>query len=258
MSNLPFLVPSRDNLLGTLVRPCLLAAIAALAAFVPLSSAQAAPITYGLTSGAMVVRASLAGQSDSIFLGSSSIQVPLSSATAVIDLDVSTYGRFESLEIVAEDFSADLDPTAVGIQSVDLSSPTLSSLTGSDLNEFGQFSLPSMMSADASGVLASGALFGSQPLESDVGSSVGMVFVSADQIMIHLVGVTVASIDAAEFGITDPDAPNVEIKVDFSLIGGAVSTPVPEPAAAFVFAVGLAIVGHRLNRFPDAAEDSVD
>ena len=78
---------------------------------------------------------------------------------------------------------------------------------------------------------------------------------AADEIAKVLVG---RRIDAAEFGITDPDAPDVEIKVDFHLIGGTVSTPVPEPAAAFVFAVGLAIVGHRLNRFPDAAEDSVD
>jgi len=219
-------------------------------------AAWAVPVTYEFSSGSAVVRGTLEGQTQSIFLGSPTVDIPLVDITAVIDHDATTYGRVDSLNLVGGDFSVVLDSGSTGIDTLNVFSPTITSLSGSDLNAFGQFSLATMVSADVTGTYPGGAPFGPTPIQSaaNTGSASGLVFVSGDQIMIQVIGVTVASIDPDQFGIDDPLAPNMEIKMDFTFIGTA-ATPIPEPAAAVVFAVGLAVVGHRLNRFPEIEDD---
>ena len=227
----------------------------ALVALLP-AAAWAAPVTYEISSGSAVIRGSLAGETESIFVGSSTVEPPLTDITAVVDHEVGDYGRLESMNLVGGDFSVMLDTARTGIEDLNVFSPTITSLSGSDLNAFGQFSLQTVVTADVTGTFAGGAPFGPESIQSaaNTGSAAGLVFVSGDQIMIQVIGVTVATIDPAEFGIEDPYANDIEIKMDFTFVGTA-ATPIPEPAAAVVFAVGLAIVGHRLNRFPPIEDD---
>ena len=67
-----------------------------------------------------------------------------------------------------------------------------------------------------------------------------MVSISGDQIMISIVGVTVASFP--QLASTDPNAPNIEIKADFLFIG-QLAPAIPEPTSALLFAAGIATVG---------------
>ena len=49
--------------------------------------------------------------------------------------------------------------------------------------------------------------------------------------------------------IHNPDGGDVELKADFTFVGKVrPSTPVPEPGAALVFGVGIAITGTVLRR----------
>ena len=236
------------------LRRALLACVA-LAGLLP-ATAWAIPVTYEFSSGSAVVRGSLAGQTESIFLGATAINTPLLDIEAVVDHDAGSYGRLESLNMLAGDFSVSLDAASVGIETLNVFSPTIHSLSGADLNAFGQFALPTSVSADVTGTLPGGLPFGPESIQSsaNTGSAVGLMFVSGDQILIQVTGLTVAEFDPAQFGIADPHAEVIELKVDFQFVGRA-ATPIPEPAAAVVFAVGLAIVGHRLNRFPPIEED---
>ena len=117
--------------------------------------------------------------------------------------------------------------------------------------------MPTTVSADVTGTLLGGTPFGPESIQStaNTGSAVGLIFVSGDQILIQVTGLTVAEFDPELFGLTHTDAETIELKVDFQFVGQAVATPIPEPAAAVVFAIGLAMVGHRLNRFPPVEED---
>lgn len=233
-----------------------LLALVALLAIAP-AAAWAAPVTYAISSGSAVVRGSLAGQTESIFLGAPAISTPLADIRAVVDREVGPYGRLESLDLVANDFSVALDAAQTGLETLNVFSPSIHSLSGADLNAFGQFSLPTTVTADVTGTLLGGTPFGPESIAStaNTGSAVGLLFASDDQILIQVTGITVAEFDPSVFGIQAPGAETIELKVDFQFVGQAVANPIPEPAAAVVFAVGLAIVGHRLNRFPPIEED---
>lgn len=235
------------------LRRALLAA--ALLASVAPAVAWAVPVTYEFSSGSAVIRGTLEGEAGSIFLGSPTLATPLVDITAVVDHDAGAFGRIESLNLVGGDFSVVLDSARLGIDTLNVFTPTITSLSGSDLNAFGQFALQTVVTADVTGMLPGGIPFGPESIQSaaDTGSASGLVFVSGDQVMIQVIGVTVASIDPAEFGLNDPLARNVELKMDFTFVGTA-ATPIPEPAAAVVFAVGLAVVCHRLNRFPSVED----
>ena len=86
------------------------------------------------------------------------------------------------------------------------------------------------------------------------GSDVDLMYVSDDPVRVQVWGLTVAELSPEELGIHDPAAETTEREVDLPFTGHA-STPIPEPAAAIIFSFGLAIVGHRLNRFPPFEED---
>ena len=90
------------------------------------------------------------------------------------------------------------------------------------------------------------------PSTAHTGSYVDLMYVSDDPV--RVLGLAVAELSPEELGIHDPVAETTEREVDLPFIGHA-STPIPEPAAAIIFSFGLAIVGHRLNRFPPFEED---
>ena len=211
-------------------------------------AAGAAPVTYSFTSGSAVIRASLAGQSDSILIGESSVQIPLDNIQAVVDSEAgSGFGRLESFEIVGASFSVELDTSQVALSQLDVSSPTITSLTGSDLNIFGQFALQTTVSAQIEGTLPGGDTVGPLAVESaeNSGVAVGILFASDDEVMVQVLGVSVANFD--QFGNPDPNAPQIELVADWSFAGTAV-TAIPEPSAAVVFAVGLLAAGTSLRK----------
>lgn len=210
------------------------------------TAASATPTTYTFSSGSVVVRGTLAGQTSSIFEGSSSIDVPLVGVTAVFDSAIGSYGRLESLSLTAADFSIDLDESLVSLDGLNVYGPTITSLSGSDLNLFGQFSLPTAIAASVTGQYPNGDSFGPVDVESlaATGSAAGLLTRSGDDLLISIVGVTLASF--AQPGAT-VDAPLIQIKADFTLIG-QVAQPVPEPTAALLFAVGLGAVQLGVRR----------
>jgi hypothetical protein len=215
--------------------------------FVPMA-AHAAPVTYSFTSGSAVIRASLAGESDSILLGTSAVEIPLVNIQAVIDPDLGGgFGRLESFEVVGSDFSVSLNSSLVSLSQLDVSAPTITSLSGSDLNLFGQFALETTVTAQIGGAFPSGATFGPVDVTSTInsGTAAGMLFSSQDQVMIQVLGVSLARFE--QFGHPDPNAPDLELKVDFSFQAKAV-TAIPEPSAAIVFAVGMLAAGTSIRR----------
>ena len=211
-------------------------------------TALATPITYTFSSGSAVVRGTLAGSSTSIFQGASSLNVPLVGVSAVYDADAGLFGRLESFTLQASDFNIDLDEVLVGLDTLTVNDPTLTSLAGSDLNLFGQFTLPTSISGTVSGAFPGGSTFGPIPIESlsGTGSSSGLVSVSGDKLILSVVGVTVASFP--QLASRDPNAPNVEIKADFVFVGNKVEPAVPEPSAALLYAAGLVTLGMAKRR----------
>ena len=211
-------------------------------------TALATPITYTFSSGSAVVRGTLAGSSTSIFQGASSLNVPLVGVSAVYDADAGLFGRLESFTLQARDFNIDLDEVLVGLDTLTVNDPTLTSLAGSDLNLFGQFTLPTSISGTVSGAFPGGSTFGPIPIESlsGTGSSSGLVSVSGDKLILSVVGVTVASFP--QLASRDPNAPNVEIKADFVFVGNKVEPAVPEPSAALLYAAGLVTLGMAKRR----------
>ena len=117
--------------------------------------------------------------------------------------------------------------------------------------------LPVSDASSSGTTVAGGSLSGqaeSIPHTTHTGSDVDLMFVSDDPVRIQVMGLTVAELSPEELGIHDPVAKDTELEVDVPVIGHA-STAIPEPAAAIIFSFGLAIVGHRLNRFPPFEED---
>ncbi|MBK7950580.1 MAG: PEP-CTERM sorting domain-containing protein [Deltaproteobacteria bacterium] len=215
-------------------------------------SAMATPITYTFASGSVVVRGTLAGQSGTIFEGVSSVNVPLVDVTAVYDSAIGGFGRLESLSLTAADFSVDLNENLVALDTLDVFDTTISSLSGADLNLFGQFALPTSIEAIVTGQYPDGSPFGPVTIQSlgSTGSATGLVSVSGDTMLISIVGVTLATF--AQPGAIDTNAPQVQIKADFTLIG-QVAHPVPEPTSAMLFAAGLGAAHLAIRRRARAA-----
>lgn len=211
------------------------------------TAASATPTTYTFSSGSIVVRGTLQGQSTSIFEGASSIGVPVVDVTAVFDAAIGTYGRLESLSLTAADFSIDLDESLVALDVLDVSGATISSLSGSDVNLFGQFSLPTSIAASVAGQYPNGTPFGPVDIQSldATGTATGLIARSGDDLLISIVGVTLATFPQP--GAASADAPLIQIKADFTLIG-QVAQPVPEPTAAVLFAIGIGAVHLGLRR----------
>jgi hypothetical protein len=216
-------------------------------------SANATPMIYSFSSGTVVVRGTLAGQSTSIFEGTTSVNVPLVDVTAVYDSAIGSFGRLESLSLLAADFSINLDQNQVALDTLDIFDTTISSLSGADLNLFGQFALPTSIQATVTGQYPGGSPFGPVTIQSlgSTGAASGLVSVSGDAMLISIVGVTLATF--AQPGAIDQNAPQVQIKADFTLIG-QVAHPVPEPTSALLFAVGLGAAHFAVRRESLAAQ----
>lgn len=222
-----------------------------LALLMPIA-AMATPTTYTFSSGSVVVRGTLAGQSTSIFEGTSSVNVPLVDVTAVYDSAVGAFGRLESLALTAADFSVNLNQNLVALDTLNVFDTTISSLSGADLNLFGQFALPTSIEAIVTGQYPDGSPYGPVTIQSlgTTGSATGLVSVSGDTMLISIVGVTLATF--AQPGAIDTNAPQVQIKADFTLIG-QVAHPVPEPTSAMLFAAGLGAAHLAIRRNAGAA-----
>ncbi len=211
-------------------------------------AAFAIPTLYSFESGSAVVRGTLEGSSTSIFDPAGAINVDLTGTDAIIDLD--TYS-LDSLNIVAEDFTVGLDPSLTGLESVSVSGATLESLAPSTLAFFtptvAQFALQSQISGTVDGTLPGGFSTGPTPFVSipGSGSTTGILTISGDEITLQITGVTVASFPQ----IHNPTGANVELKADFTFVGKATpSSPIPEPSAALVFGVGMAVAGSVLRK----------
>ena len=119
------------------------------------------------------------------------------------------------------------------------------------------WALPVTDASSSGTTVVDGSLSGqaeSIPSTAHTGSDVDLMYVSDDPVRVQVWGLTVAELSPEELGIHDPAAETTEREVDLPFTGHA-STPIPEPAAAIIFSFGLAIVGHRLNRFPPFEED---
>ncbi len=205
------------------------------------AAADASPITYGFSTGSVTFRSNLEGQTQSIFQGPSSVAVPLTSLSVVFDSAAGPYGRLESFSLTGEDFSVDVDENLVGADFIDVFSPTITSLSGSDLNVFGQFAVTTRLDAQIGGTLPGGTGFGPFAIQSagSSGSATGLVNLSNDELLISIVGVTIASFEAPS--ILGQGAPAIEVKADFTFVGVA-SNPIPEPGAAILFGAGIIMV----------------
>jgi hypothetical protein len=209
------------------------------------STALSAPVTYSFESGSAAIRGTLGG-GGSAFSPAGSIIVNLTAATAVVDSGIGSFGSLESLSVVLEDFSANLNPLLTGMSSISVSSATLSSLGAAALSEFGQFSTTSSISASVSGTSASGPSYGPATVTSlaGTGTTTGVLALSGDTLMLRISGVSLAS-----FAPFAPEASNAQVEVDFSFVGRATpATPIPEPSAALVFALGMTLAGSALRR----------
>lgn len=237
-------LPARMSMVAAMVAAMTAAVVAVVATPI---AAFASSITYDFLSGNATIRGTLAGSSTSIFEGATAIDVPLIGISATYDPDLGTNGRLQSFTIAASDFSIDLNEAMVGLDTIDVTGATLTSLSGSDLNAFGQFALPVSITGTVAGAFPGGGGFGPVPISSigGSGSASGLVGVTDDLIMISVLGVTVASFP--QLASTDPNAPAVEIKADFFFVGRAAPT-VPEPTSALLFLAGLGVVQTSLRR----------
>ena len=77
---------------------------------------------------------------------------------------------------------------------------------------------------------------------------------NVDRVTIQVIGLAVDSIDPAELDLEEPIARPLERAMALPALG-TTTTPSPEHLLAVVFAVGLAMLGHRLNRFPPIEPD---
>ena len=211
------------------------------------AAAMAAPVAYQLSSGSATIRGTLAGSSESIFVGPAAIDAPIISARTVIDQDAGANGRVESIQIVLGDLNIQINSALLPIDTLNIFSPTISSIGGSDLNVFGQFAMQSRIAAIVTGTFPGGLPFGPDSIQSadDSGSVTGIVSISGDEIMIQIIGVTVASFE--QIGSLDPNAPNIEVKADFTF-RGVLENPIPEPSAALLFLVGASVAGSSIRR----------
>ena len=119
------------------------------------------------------------------------------------------------------------------------------------------WALPVTDASSSGTTVVDGSLSGqaeSIPSTAHTGSDFDLRYVSDDPVRVRVLGLTVAELSPEGLGIHDPVAETTEREVDLPFIGHA-STPISEPAAAILFSFGLAIVGHRLNRFPPFEED---
>lgn len=201
--------------------------------------ASALPVVYSLTSGSATLRASIAGTATSPFEGATSVAFNLDRGTITWDAmtrEVSSlaFGATGPIQI-------DLDQTRVPLDSITLQQIDWASPAGltTAANAFGQFTLPTVLSAEVSGVRPDQSFFGPESFVGEGGQATGRIVTNADSTLVRLTG-----IDLTAFDQLDPSAPGIVLKADFTFIaqGGGVP-PIPEPSAALLFGLGTVVVG---------------
>jgi hypothetical protein len=205
------------------------------------ATASATPVTYSFQTGYASIYATIEGTNTSIYASPGSIPVELASATAVVDEAALAFGSLDSFSIVTTAFNVDLDPFLTGLNSVSVSSATLTSTSASALSNLGQFVASTEMSALLSAEISGGGTFGPATVTSQPGTTAGLVALSADSILLRLSGVAVATFEQV-------GNPNIVVTADFAFVGQAPATPIPEPGAALVFGLGITVAGTFVGR----------
>ena len=201
--------------------------------------ASALPAVYSLTSGSASLRATIAGSATSPLEGSTSVAFDLDHGTITWDAmsrEVSNlaFGATGPIPIDLDETLVPLD--SITLQQVDWASPAGLSATA---NAFGQFNLPTVLSAKVSGVLPDRSLFGPESVVGEGGQAAGRIVTNADSTLVRLTG-----IDLAVFDRLDPSAPGIVVKADFTFVAERVGAPpIPEPSAALLFGLGTVFVG---------------
>lgn len=201
--------------------------------------ASALPVVYSLTSGSATLRATIAGTATSPFEGATSVAFDLDHGTITWDAmtqEVSNLAFGASGPILI-----DLDQALVPLDSITLQQVGWASPTGlaATTNAFGQFNLPTVLSAEVSGVLPDQSVFGPELVVGEGGQAAGRIVANADSTLVRLTGV-----DLALFDRLDPSAPGFVVKADFTFIAERVGVPpIPEPSAALLFGLGTVVVG---------------
>jgi hypothetical protein len=201
--------------------------------------ASALPVVYSLTSGSATLRATIAGSATSPFEGATSVAFDLDHGTITWDAmtqEVSNLAFGASGPILI-----DLDQALVPLDSITLQQIGWASPTGltATANAFGQFNLPTVLSAEVSGVLPDQSLFGPELVVGEGGQAAGRIVANADSTLVRLTGV-----DLAVFDQLDPSGPGIVVKADFTFIAERVGVqPIPEPSAALLFGLGTVVVG---------------
>ena len=207
--------------------------LAAVLVVLATSSAFAAPTTYLFTSGSIQLSATDTSTGDSVLVGASSVNIPLTGSFVVFDPTTGTNGTLLDFEMTPINFTLDLDPTVVTLDEVTIESGILVNAIGAtaDLSALGSFFIDTVMSGIVSGVFPDTTLFGPEPTSSETSSASGSLGISGDTLMLGLVGVNLARFD----DIANPGAGTILVKADFTFI----STVVPEPGTALLLGMGL-------------------
>lgn len=201
--------------------------------------ASALPVVYSLTSGSATLRATIAGSATSPFEGATSVAFDLDHGTITWDAmtqEVSNLAFGASGPILI-----DLDQTLVPLDSITLQQVGWASPTGlaTTTNAFGQFNLPTVLSAEVSGVLPDQSVFGPELVVGEGGQAAGRIVTNADSTLVRLTGV-----DLAVFDQLAAFAPGIVVKADFTFIAERTGVPpIPEPSAALLFGLGTVVVG---------------
>jgi len=208
--------------------------------------ASALPVVYSLTSGSATLRATIAGSATSPLEGATSVAFGLDHGT--ITWDATTREISDLAFGAAGPIPIDFNETLVPIDSITLHQIDWASPTGLTVaaNAFGQFNLPTVLSAEVSGVLPDQSLFGPESIVGEGGQAAGRIVANADSTLVRLTGV-----DLAVFDRLDPSAPGIVVKADFTFIAKQAGVPpIPEPSGALLFGLGTVVVGslHRTRR----------
>lgn len=210
-----------------------LAALVAAAALLGLpKDSSAAPIVYGFQSGTVTLRAVLddAPVNTNVLAGGSPVEILLGGTSVTFDPAAGSFGTLTGLLLIPA-ATINLDLSGVALDTVSIENASLINQLGSfaELNEFGQFTIPTVVSADVSGFLTGGVPFGPAPSVSDVSSAAGLLGVTGDALTLGLTGVNIA-----RFPQLAGSGPDVIVKADFTFIG-----VVPEPGTAILLGLGL-------------------
>lgn len=199
--------------------------------------AGAVPTVYNFTSGSVTLRAVLDdAQNTPILAGGAPVEILLGGTSVTFDAAAGPFGTLTGMLLIpASTINLDLDENVVSFDSVSIENSSLINEIGSTaaLNAFGQFTIPTVLSGDVSGIIQPGNIaFGPEFASSLDSSAAGLLGVTGDTLTLGLTGVNIARFAQLPLGLGRPD---VLVKADFTFVG-----VVPEPGTALLLGLGLA------------------